>query len=413
MISSYKIIPQQQTKQRQLNTCHLNRVNSNNTRNISSTLDSNTLIAKNYTLLESKNSKMTTLAADLSKAAVAAATANAKTMGKPPMEAVVVNSIIYSKPSFCTIAVDLGSTPRTGDNKSATAKPNTGNCSNSSIFHNEMDLNSSCWPNLSVPPPSADAKVYRMSTTINGSIHHHISELWDNILATAEFFSAADNDHDDDSLIEFAYKDDDNLVFGEDIDNDDDEDDDEDEDDYPDDEDEDDYENDGNLFDDDDDNDVVDFSYECPIEPAPKLNCDKKKKVRFNTKPTVHVMHTWSYAYRAARKGEWEMYARDRERFKLRIQRAAFTLNPILEREHRQKIYEKRFVNLSDNENHNAQFKCQQTDNLAEKAAAKTEDPTENSMGNNETSRNESKKPHQKKKRRKRRYCKMGNKHYF
>lgn len=137
------------------------------------------------------------------------------------------------------------------------------------------------------------------------------------------------------------------------------------------------------------------------------------QQVRFNTKPTVHIMHTWCYAYRAARKGEWEMYARDRERFKLRIQRAAFTLNPILEREHRQKIYEKRFVNLFDNDDDNAQR--QQTDNLEEKraAAAKTENPTENSMEYNETSKNEPKKPHQKKKRRKRRYCKMGNKHYF
>ena len=287
MISSYEITPQQQTKQRQLNTCHLNRVNSNNTRNFSSTLDSNTLIAKNYTLLESKNSKMTTLAADLSKAAVETATASAKTMGKPPMEAVVVNSIIYSKPSFCTIAVDLGNTSSTGDNKSATAKPNTGNYPNSSIFHNEMNLNSSCWTNLSVPPPSADAKVYRMCTTINGSIHHHISELWDNILATAQFFNASDNDHDDDSLIEFTYKDDDNLVGGEDTDNDDDDDDDEDEDedDYPDDEDEDH----GNLFDYDDDNDVVDFSYECPIELAPKLNCDKKKKVIMNINLTHNL----------------------------------------------------------------------------------------------------------------------------
>ena len=292
MISSYKITPQQQqTKQIQLNTCHLNRVNSNSIRHISSTLDSNTLIAKNYTLFESKNSKMSTLAADLSKAAVDTATANAKAMGKPPMEAVVVNSIIYSKPSFCTIAVDLGNTSSTGDNKSATVKPNTGNCPNSgsSIFHNEMNLNSSCWTNLSVPPPSADAKVYRMCTTINGSIHHHISELWDNILATAQFFNAADNDHDDDSLIEFAYKDDDNLVGDEDIDNDDD-DDDEDEDDYPDDEDEDDYEYQGNLFDYDDDNDVVDFSYECPIEPAPKLNCDKKKKVIIKIHLTQHKM---------------------------------------------------------------------------------------------------------------------------
>lgn len=122
-------------------------------------------------------------------------------------------------------------------------------------------------------------------------------------------------------------------------------------------------------------------------------------------------MHTWNYAYRAARKGEWEMYARDRERFKLRIQRAAFTLNPILEREHRQKIYEQRFVNLFDSHTDNAEY--QKIDNLTEVPAVKIENLTENIMGYNETAKNESKKPHQKKKRRKRRYCKMGNKHYF
>lgn len=55
-------------------------------------------------------------------------------------------------------------------------------------------------------------------------------------------------------------------------------------------------------------------------------------------------MHTWNYAYRAARKGNWEMYARDRERFKMRIDRTAHVLNRILEPEHRQKIYEQRFV---------------------------------------------------------------------
>lgn len=127
--------------------------------------------------------------------------------------------------------------------------------------------------------------------------------------------------------------------------------------------------------------------------------------MRFNTKPTVHVMHTWSYAYRAARKGEWEMYARDRERFKLRIQRTALTLNPILQREHRQKIYEKRFANLYDNDD--GQGQQYQTD------INPNADSFEMKESNKTSTDNESKKPHQKKKRRKRRFCKMGNKHYF
>lgn len=106
-------------------------------------------------------------------------------------------------------------------------------------------------------------------------------------------------------------------------------------------------------------------------------------------------MHTWSYAYRAARKGEWEMFARDRERFKLRIQRTALSLNPILEREHRQKIYEKRFANLyneSDRQNEESVENVQSKETLINTASKKT---------------------HQKKKHRKKRFCKMGNKHYF
>lgn len=139
-------------------------------------------------------------------------------------------------------------------------------------------------------------------------------------------------------------------------------------------------------------------------------------QVRFNTKPTVHVMHTWSYAYRAARKGEWEMYARDRERFKLRIQRAALTLNPILDREHRQKIYEKRFVNLYDNDDNNnnngplTSETCQDNSNDTKANDMKETKEKENASNTNNI---ESKKPHQKKKRKKRRFVKMGNKHYF
>ncbi|XP_037948392.1 uncharacterized protein LOC119683481 [Teleopsis dalmanni] len=70
------------------------------------------------------------------------------------------------------------------------------------------------------------------------------------------------------------------------------------------------------------------------------------KKVRFNLKPQVHVMHTWNFAYRHARKGHWEDLARDRTRFFLRIQRASAYLDPILNIEHRSKIYKDRFEKL-------------------------------------------------------------------
>lgn len=63
------------------------------------------------------------------------------------------------------------------------------------------------------------------------------------------------------------------------------------------------------------------------------------KTVSFNIIPIIHVMYTWKYAYHQARKGDWEMYSRDRFRFNIRIQRAAIILNPILNPEHRLKIY--------------------------------------------------------------------------
>ncbi len=44
-----------------------------------------------------------------------------------------------------------------------------------------------------------------------------------------------------------------------------------------------------------------------------------KQKIQFDDKPIVHHMITWSFAYRAARIGPWEQYARDSDRFKRRI----------------------------------------------------------------------------------------------
>lgn len=73
-----------------------------------------------------------------------------------------------------------------------------------------------------------------------------------------------------------------------------------------------------------------------------------RKKVTFNLSPTIHVMYTWNYAYKAARKSDWEMIARDRERFKNRIKKLSIIILPILEQGHRISIYEKRFANLSN-----------------------------------------------------------------
>lgn len=54
-------------------------------------------------------------------------------------------------------------------------------------------------------------------------------------------------------------------------------------------------------------------------------------------------MIQWSFAYQAARKGPWEEYARDRERFKKRINSVEKTLNWIFDPKHRKDIYEQRF----------------------------------------------------------------------
>ncbi|KAM7397125.1 hypothetical protein PAMP_020122 [Pampus punctatissimus] len=45
-----------------------------------------------------------------------------------------------------------------------------------------------------------------------------------------------------------------------------------------------------------------------------------QKKVRFSPLVQVHVMRTWPFARQASRKGHWEEMARDRDRFRRRIQ---------------------------------------------------------------------------------------------
>ena len=59
---------------------------------------------------------------------------------------------------------------------------------------------------------------------------------------------------------------------------------------------------------------------------------EKKKKVTFDeSKPKVHYMHVWSYAYRAEWKGVWEIIARDRKYFPRRIERVGEILEPSLQ----------------------------------------------------------------------------------
>ncbi|XP_055589141.1 uncharacterized protein LOC129741437 [Uranotaenia lowii] len=70
----------------------------------------------------------------------------------------------------------------------------------------------------------------------------------------------------------------------------------------------------------------------------------EEKKVRFNPNPEVHVMRQWDFAYRQARKGEWEMAARDRERFRKRIDETENILRPLFDSTLRRRIYEERYA---------------------------------------------------------------------
>lgn len=67
-------------------------------------------------------------------------------------------------------------------------------------------------------------------------------------------------------------------------------------------------------------------------------------KVRFSKDlEEVHHMVQWAFAYQAARRGPWEEYARDRERFKKRIAETEKSLKWVLQPSHRTKIYTERF----------------------------------------------------------------------
>lgn len=69
----------------------------------------------------------------------------------------------------------------------------------------------------------------------------------------------------------------------------------------------------------------------------------EEKKVQFNLNPEVHVIRAWDFAYRQARKGEWEMAARDRERFRKRIQETENVLSAVFDENLRDKVYKERF----------------------------------------------------------------------
>ena len=78
------------------------------------------------------------------------------------------------------------------------------------------------------------------------------------------------------------------------------------------------------------DNEHLQYDYHLVRSPADLKLC---KRVHFADKPGLAVVHkiiAWDYAYRAARKGPWEQFARDREHFKRRICNLASILEPCL-----------------------------------------------------------------------------------
>lgn len=71
----------------------------------------------------------------------------------------------------------------------------------------------------------------------------------------------------------------------------------------------------------------------------------EKIAVKFNLIPEMHHLHMWSFAYKQSRKGHWEQFARDRDRFSRRIKQFEQEMTSILSPMHREKIYTLRFQN--------------------------------------------------------------------
>ncbi|XP_072382118.1 uncharacterized protein PPP1R15 isoform X1 [Diabrotica undecimpunctata] len=99
---------------------------------------------------------------------------------------------------------------------------------------------------------------------------------------------------------------------------------------------------------DDGDDDEVDGGSDSEIDD----DCDSSfsvvpcKRVRFADNEDlceIHQMVQWSFAYRNARKGPWEEYARDRERFNKRINETERILAPVFDSRHRENVYKARF----------------------------------------------------------------------
>ena len=74
---------------------------------------------------------------------------------------------------------------------------------------------------------------------------------------------------------------------------------------------------------------------------------DERKAVKVNfssAKPSVRVLHVWDFAHRRARCSQWEVLARDRQRFAEKCRRIEQQIGYIFGSEHRRKAYDIRYV---------------------------------------------------------------------
>jgi len=78
-----------------------------------------------------------------------------------------------------------------------------------------------------------------------------------------------------------------------------------------------------------------------PSTAADRLQRTKQSKVRFCDTVEVQHMVAWSFAYRQARKGIWEQEARDRERFRHRINNTENNIGWVFSKSHRAEVYHK------------------------------------------------------------------------
>ncbi|CAH1786226.1 unnamed protein product [Owenia fusiformis] len=91
--------------------------------------------------------------------------------------------------------------------------------------------------------------------------------------------------------------------------------------------------------------DLVNLQWDAQHSNLPDVTQSSKKlrkKVSFadgKKIATTYPMIAWDYAYRAARKAPWEMYARDRCRFKDRVRNIERSIGHCVNREHRDKMY--------------------------------------------------------------------------